>query len=135
MRRFLAFSEAGAEQLGLTPQQHQALLAIRAHEGQEGLSIGALAASLLVRNHSAVGLVARLVERGLVVRTTSPRDRRRIVLALTPEGHTKLEAISQRNLGALKGVAGVLHDLLETLSRLDAEGVLSPQAVPDERES
>ena len=32
------------------------------------MSIGELADSLLIKNHSAVGLVARLVERGLVRR-------------------------------------------------------------------
>src|ERR1700731_4029451 len=68
LRKFLAFSEAGSRALGLTAQQHQALLAVRAREGPHAMSIGELAESLLIKNHSAVGLVDRLVKRGLLLR-------------------------------------------------------------------
>ncbi|WP_293676373.1 helix-turn-helix domain-containing protein, partial [uncultured Phenylobacterium sp.] len=60
LRRFLAFSESGARTLGLTPQQHQALLAVRAHPGPGAISVGELARALLIKNHSALGLVDRL---------------------------------------------------------------------------
>jgi len=59
LRRFLAFSAEAAGGAGLTPQQHQALLAIRAGEGRE-LIVGALAERLLLRPHSATELVDRM---------------------------------------------------------------------------
>src|SRR5206468_1967639 len=58
IREFLAFSEESARGHGVTAQQHQALLAIKAHDGVEPMSIGELAESLMIKNHSAVGLVS-----------------------------------------------------------------------------
>jgi len=123
LREFLAFSEAGSRALGLTPQQHQALLAVRAHVGSEPMSIGELAECLLIKNHSAVGLVSRLVDRGLMVRTPSTFDRRRVVLALTPEAVDRLETISRNNLGELNRASDVFRELMGALRRLDAEGL------------
>src|SRR5438067_7925486 len=57
LREFLAFSDDAAREHGLTSQQHQALLAIRSHTGPEPMSVGELAQCLMIRNHSAVGLV------------------------------------------------------------------------------
>src|SRR5690348_10750657 len=68
MRRFAAFSEAAAREAGLTPQQHQALLAIRGFPGTTRASIGDLARRLNIRHHSVVGLVNRLVSKGLLRR-------------------------------------------------------------------
>lgn len=119
LRRFLAFSEAGARSLGLTPQQHQALLAVRAHSGPEAMSVGELADCLLIKNHSALGLVDRLVERGLLVRTPAARDRRRVALALTEAGARALETISRNNLGKLKSTVPVFTDLFQALEQLE----------------
>lgn len=131
LRKFLAFSEVGARALELTPQQHQALLAIRAHPGPGPMSIGQLADCLLIKNHSAVGLVARLVERGLVVRESSPEDRRRVILRLTPPAEAKLETISQSNLGELNRASDIFRELLGTLRQLDADGLwTAPSEAP-----
>lgn len=119
LRRFLRFSEAGAEALGLTPQQHQAMLVIHAHPGPDPISVGQLAERLLIKNHSAVGLVARLQDRGLVSRETSPDDRRRVLLKLTPKARQQLELISRNNLRELKSNAAVFNDLLATLQRIE----------------
>ena len=51
LRRFLAFSDAAIREKGVTPQQHQALLAIKASR-DESLTIGALAEALLLQHHS-----------------------------------------------------------------------------------
>jgi DNA-binding MarR family transcriptional regulator len=118
MRQFLAFSAHGAETHGLTSQQHQALLAIRVHDGDEAITIGELAERLLIKNHSALGLVARLVEGGYALRTASPLDRRRVLVILTPRGSAALEDISRRNLGELGRNSDSLKRLLEALKRL-----------------
>jgi DNA-binding MarR family transcriptional regulator len=119
IREFLAFSEEGASEVGLTSQQHQALLAIHSHDGPNALSIGELAQSLLIRNHSAVGLVSRLVERGLVTRHASVADRRRILLSLQPAGAELLEKISVRNLRQLHQAAEILAGIVATVGSLE----------------
>jgi DNA-binding MarR family transcriptional regulator len=122
LRRFLKFSEAAAHAGGLTAQQHQALLAIRAHAGAEPMSIGELAACLLIKNHSAVGLVARLLARGLVTRKASPDDRRRVQLTLTSEADRVLEQISRENIAELRDSAEAFDALLSALQRIDGRG-------------
>ena len=119
IRDFLAFSEESARTQGVTSQQHQALLAIKAHAGPEPMSIGELADSLLIKNHSAVGLVARLVERGLVRRWGSANDRRRVLLALEPRGEDTLAQISHNNLRQLAVTARSLRRVLATLRKLE----------------
>lgn len=117
IRQFLAFSEEGARAYGLTSQQHQALLAIKAHRGPDPISIGDLAQCLLIKNHSAVELVARLIERDLVSRRDDEADRRRVVLALRPRGADILETISRRNLGQLRQGADILAEIIEAARR------------------
>lgn len=131
LRRFLAFSETGARTLGLTPQQHQALLAVRTYPGPGSISVGELARTLMIKNHSCLGLVDRLVERGLLTRAPSPEDRRRVLVALTDLGRRKLEAISRNNLGELKTDLPVFTDLLQALEHLDlpAEAPAPPSEV------
>ncbi|WP_202814882.1 MarR family winged helix-turn-helix transcriptional regulator [Aureimonas sp. N4] len=67
LRSFLSFSEGAAAEAGLTAQQHQALLAIRA-AAERSLPVGELADQLHLRPHSATGLVDRLARLGLVER-------------------------------------------------------------------
>src|SRR5919206_1623843 len=85
IRRFLRFSEREARRAGLEPRQHQALLALKGLPPDRLPTIGELAERLQVEHHSAVELVGRLVERGLVERTRAAADRRLVLLALTPD--------------------------------------------------
>ncbi|RAK51216.1 MarR family transcriptional regulator [Phenylobacterium soli] len=121
LRKFAAFSDASAHAEGLTAQQHQALLAVRAHSGVEAMTIGELAECLLIKNHSAVELVGRLVTAGLLTRSPSEADRRRILLSLTPEAASRLEAISRRNLRELSSSAPIFGELLKTVRRIGRE--------------
>ncbi len=114
LRRFLAFSEAAARESGLTPQQHQAILAIRGH-GSEPMTIGELAETLLIRHHSAVELADRLVRADLVVRLEDPDDRRRVVVRLTPKAKILLERLSVGHLEELRHGRSLLAKLLERL--------------------
>src|SRR5204863_5697741 len=54
LRLFLSFSEDAARTSGLTPKQHQAILAIRGLSDETGLSVGDLARHLTIQPHSAV---------------------------------------------------------------------------------
>jgi DNA-binding MarR family transcriptional regulator len=84
LRRFLAFSDVAAATVGLTQQQYQALLVMKSR--QDDLSISDLASQLFVKHHSAVGLVDRLEQQGLVRREPSQEDRRKVVVRLTSHG-------------------------------------------------
>lgn len=131
LRKFLAFSEAGAKAQGLTTQQHQALLAIKTHVGPEAINVSELAEALLVKNHSALGLAERLEERGLVMRRDSERDRRRVLLYLTTAGERVLATISRNNLGKLKSTLPVFTDLLRALEQLDVPAHAADEPPPE----
>ena len=69
LRHFERWSENQARAAGLTPAQHQLLLAIRGHADPRGPTIGEVADYLLLIHNSAVGLVDRAVVAGLVIGT------------------------------------------------------------------
>ena len=94
LRCFLEFSEIAAAKEGLTPQQHQALLVIRASPGAAA-NVGRLAERLRIRHNTAVELANRLVASGLIVREPSTEDRRSVILKLTEEAASKLEVLTR----------------------------------------
>jgi DNA-binding MarR family transcriptional regulator len=59
LRSFLHWSAEQAKRAGLTPTQHQLLLAVRASQEERGPTVSDIAASLLIRHHSSVELVDR----------------------------------------------------------------------------
>jgi DNA-binding MarR family transcriptional regulator len=97
LRRFLRFSEEGARAVGLTPQQHQLLLAIKGTPGREWAYVMELADALQISHHAAVGLVNRCTQGDWVRREPDPDDRRQVRVHLTPEGEKLLEHLSERN--------------------------------------
>jgi DNA-binding MarR family transcriptional regulator len=105
LRRFLRWSEQQAEDAGLTPAQHQLLLAIRGHADPRGPTVGEVADYLLLRHHSAVGLVDRAEAAGLVARARDPEDHRVVRLELTPVGTKRLEALAALHLEELERLA------------------------------
>ncbi len=114
LRRFLRFSEQAAQAAGLTGPQHQALLAIRAAPGAT-MRVGELAERLLLRPHSASGLVDRLEKLELVRRDTAA-DRRQVALALTPRADALLASLSATHRAELRR----LQPLLARLASLQA---------------
>jgi len=105
LRRFLRWSEQQAEEAGLTPAQHQLLLAIRGHSDPRGPTIGEVADHLLLRHHSAVGLIDRADAAGLAERVRDPDDHRIVWLQLTTNGTKRLEALSAQHLEELQRLA------------------------------
>lgn len=102
LRRFERWSEQQARAAGLTPAQHQLLLAVKGHDDPRGPTIGELADYLLLRHHSAVGLVDRADAAGLVTRVRDPRDHRVVRLRLTRTGARRLERLSAVHIEQLK---------------------------------
>ncbi|HEY2014118.1 MAG TPA: MarR family transcriptional regulator [Bryobacteraceae bacterium] len=115
IRRFVHFSEEAAKNEGLEPQQHQMLLAIRASEEPGGPLVGSLAEQLLIRHHSAVGLIDRLEERRLVERVRGSEDRRQVRVRLTPEGEEKLHRLSSVHREELRNSGPMLVETLGAL--------------------
>ncbi len=112
LRHFLIFSETAAEQAGLTPQQHQALLAIKGQRGAQPLTAGVLAERLAIRPHSAVGLIDRLELKGLIHRAAVPADRRRVLIELTGAAEVLLRDLTMAHRDELERLAPLLRSLL-----------------------
>ena len=113
IRRFLEFSQLQAEDAGLTPRQHQALLAIKGYPGGGSVTVGDLAERLRIRHHSAVELVNRLSEAGLVVRDQDKDDHRRVLLRLTERADDCLAELSAAHLDELSRIEPMLRRLLD----------------------
>ena len=75
LRQFLVFSEQQALGVGLAPQQHQALLAIKGSPDGPP-TVGDLAERLAIRHNSAVGLINRLVPPGQALAMATELARR-----------------------------------------------------------
>ena len=114
LRQFQAFSEERAAEQGLTPQQHQALLAIRGAAPAEAI-VGYLADRLILKPHSATGLVDRLEAAGLVVREPAAEDRRRAFLRLTERAHDVLASLSAAHRDEIRRMRPALEDILAHL--------------------
>jgi DNA-binding MarR family transcriptional regulator len=112
LRCFLEFSEKEARSVGLQPRQHQALLAIKGIPGNDPVTIGDLAERLRIRHHSAVELVNRLNEAGLIVRQQDTDDQRRVILHLTELAEAHLEALSAAHLDELSRIEPMLTRIL-----------------------
>ncbi len=115
LRQFLRFSEDAAAQSGLSTQQHQALLAIRGFPGSDWVTVGQLAERLQIRHHSAVGLIDRLAESGLVVRGPHPEDGRKVSIRLTAGSEAILETLSTAHRAELRRTGPDLVALLQSL--------------------
>jgi DNA-binding MarR family transcriptional regulator len=130
LRQFQRFGEEAALQVGLTPQQHGALLAIKGFPGRERISIGELAERLQIRHHSVVGLVDRLVAQSFVEREHDERDRRHVYVTLTEHGAELLERLATAHRGELRRIG---PQLLTQLNELMAEVVDRPALIQNGR--
>jgi len=119
LRRFLAFSDAAAARVGLTQQQYQAMLAVRAHSGEAPISISELAATMLVKHHSAVGMVDRLEELGMLKRERSDGDKRKVGLRLTARGLQVFERLATAHRAELRRVGPGLGRFMNYFARPD----------------
>jgi DNA-binding MarR family transcriptional regulator len=119
LRRFLSWSGQQAEAAGITPAQHQLLLAVRGHPDPSGPTISEIAGYLLVRHHSAVELIDRAVSAGLVLRRADSEDGRTVRIALTADGLQRLERLAAAHLEELERMTSQLHTLW---AGLEADG-------------
>ncbi|MBX7158782.1 MAG: MarR family winged helix-turn-helix transcriptional regulator [Acidimicrobiia bacterium] len=112
---FFEFSESAARREGLTPAQHQLLLAVRGHPGPGAPNVSDIAAALFLKHHSAGELVARTEAAGLVHRVADPSDARQHRLALTDAGEAVLGALTSAHRDELTRLRTDLIGLLADL--------------------
>src|ERR1700758_612229 len=102
LRRFLNFSNAAAEEAGLRPQQYQLLQCVSGLPDELEPTIANVAARMMLKHNSAVELVDRTIEQGLLKRIADPTDHRRILLRVTPQGERVLESLATYHLEELE---------------------------------
>ena len=118
LRKFLRFSKDFLTANGhLSPEQYEALLAIKAFSAVGGLDISQLSERLQVRHHSAVNIVDRLAERKLVTRETGETDRRRRHVQLTAKGEKLIEELAPVHRKEIRMRSAEMIKVLERLRK------------------
>jgi DNA-binding MarR family transcriptional regulator len=126
LRKFLHFSHAAAEQCGVRPQQYQMLQCISGMPAELDPTIANVAARMLLKHNSAVELVDRTIEQGLLRRCPDPTDHRRILLRVTTQGERILASLAEYHMQELEQAG---PELIRALRR-----VLSMKPAADTRE-
>jgi len=116
LRRFLRFSEEAALAAGITPQQHQALLAIKGFPGSHPITIGELAERLQIQHHSVVGLTNRLASLKLARKVRSQEDRRLVCLQLLPRGEATFADLSAAHREQLRRMGPEMKSVISKLA-------------------
>jgi len=117
------------EQFDTTLPRFDVLAALERHH--EGITMGELSRSLLVSNGNVTALVRQLESDGHVSSQPAPEDRRRYIVALTPQGRAHFEELAAAHHGWIAAMfdrvpdaqMAELYDLLAILKRsLGSEG-------------
>jgi DNA-binding MarR family transcriptional regulator len=106
IRRYERFSENATKEEGLTPLQYLLMLHIKGYPGREWATVGELAERLQAQHHGVVALISRCEAMGIVVRSSSPDDRRVVEVRVTDAGEailTRLAVTFRAELKALRG--------------------------------
>lgn len=104
LKKFLHFSDSEAQKVGVTPQQHQLLLAIKGFPGRDSATPRELAERLFITHNACVGLVDRCSQLGLVTRSKNPDDGRSVLIHLTEQGEEILQRLSEIHLDEIKRI-------------------------------
>jgi DNA-binding MarR family transcriptional regulator len=115
IRRFLRFSENAARDAGMEPQQQQLLLAVKGLPDGVKPTISVLAERMQLQHHSTVGLIDRLVERGLLVRLRATDDRRQVLIKLSHDGEVCLRNLALHHLRELQSMGPKFVRVLQSL--------------------
>jgi DNA-binding MarR family transcriptional regulator len=126
LRRFLSFSEAASEELGVPAQQYQLIQVIAAAPGDRAVTISYIAERMLLRHNSAVELVDRAERAGLVLRVADESDHRRSVVEITAEAEAVLSQLVERHLAELQSEGPAL---IRALQKIVGDGGASKSAL------
>ncbi len=120
LRKFLHFSSLAADGAGVRAQQYQLLQCVWGMPEELDPTIANVAARMLLKHNSAVELVDRTIEQGLLRRCPDPTDHRRILLRMTPLGEKLLRSLAAWHLRELEETG---PELIRALRRV----LLTPQ--------
>jgi DNA-binding MarR family transcriptional regulator len=120
LRKFLHFSSLAADAAGIRAQQYQLLQCVWGMPEELDPTIANVAARMLLKHNSAVELVDRTIEQGLLRRCPDPTDHRRILLRMTPLGDKLLGSLAAWHLRELEETG---PELIRALRRV----LLTPQ--------
>jgi DNA-binding MarR family transcriptional regulator len=115
LRKFLQFSHAVAEHCGLRHQQYQLLQCVYGMPPELDPTIANVAARMLLKHNSAVELVDRTIEQGLLRRCPDPTDHRRILLRVTTQGERILASLADYHMQELEQAG---PELIRSLRRV-----------------
>jgi DNA-binding MarR family transcriptional regulator len=115
LRVFLRFSEDAARARGLTPAQHQLMLAVRGWPDTERPTVTELAEVLQLKPHSALELARRAEDVGLVTLAPDPDDGRRQLVSLTAQGRRHLAELSSLHRDELRRFRAEMNAVLREL--------------------
>jgi MarR family transcriptional regulator, organic hydroperoxide resistance regulator len=88
--RMEAVREHLARRLGVSGPQYSVLMAIARFQGRHGVRVGTVAKALHVTSAFIATETGRLARLGLVCKNPNPKDRRGVLLALSPKGESAL---------------------------------------------
>jgi DNA-binding MarR family transcriptional regulator len=129
MRKFLSFSEAAAERVGIAAQQYQLMQVIAAMPESQYASISYLADRMILKHNSMVELVDRAERAGLVRREHDERDLRRSLVRMTPQGEAVLQKLVSEHLAELVPRCEPLIQSLKELQQItEPEGLVTSPA-------
>lgn len=115
LRKFTDFSISEVLKLGLTPPQHQALLAIKGLPVGRQMTAGMLADRLLISLQSASELISGLAEAGYVDFVPDVKNSRRQVVHLLDKADFTLEKLGGTHLLEIREMAPELVYALRML--------------------
>lgn len=116
LRVFQRFSEDAARAAGITPAQHQLLLAVKGWTGDGPPTITDIAEQLQLKHHSTVELVQRAAVAGLVEASIDATDGRRHLTDLTDFGEAILTSLSLQHRDELRRFRNEMNDVLRELT-------------------
>ena len=119
LRRFLRFSEQATHTHGVTPLHYLLLLQIKGYPGRDWATITELAERLQAKHHGVVSLVTRCEDAGLVRRSTSTEDRRRVEVRVTAKGAKLVERLAVLHRSELQSFRDVFRISGVTAPRAD----------------
>jgi DNA-binding MarR family transcriptional regulator len=92
--RMMSFREAFGRHLSLTASQFVVLIGAAYRQGTEGVSIRTLADHTLLAATHVTTEVGRLIDKGLLTKSANTRDRRGVLVRLTPKGEAAIRDVN-----------------------------------------
>jgi DNA-binding MarR family transcriptional regulator len=110
--RMEAVREHHGRRMGISGPQYSVLIAVGHLQGAHGASVGAVAQALHVSSAFIAAETGKLARRRLVLKRVNPRDRRGVLLSLTPAGRLAIDRAS----GEIRAINDLFFGALDRAS-------------------